>query len=102
MRTRRKKCVAYRGGDPPREGVPPKEIVPVWLALNIGGIPPFFGRGVPFSGGVPTFFYRCARSIENFSRIRKVVARASGMDLASILKRNTFWKEYGVAEGLDG
>ena len=31
---------------------------------------------------------RCARTIENFSRIRKVVARASGMDLAS--RRNTF------------
>ena len=35
--------------------------------------------------------YRCARSIENFSRIRNVVARASGMDLASSLRRNTFW-----------
>ena len=34
--------------------------------------------------------YRCARSIENFCRIKMVVARASGMDLASILKRNTF------------
>ena len=33
---------------------------------------------------------RCARSIENFCRIKMVVARASGMDLASILKRNTF------------
>ena len=33
---------------------------------------------------------RCVRTIENFSRIRKVVARASGMDLASSLKRNTF------------
>ena len=35
-------------------------------------------------------FCRCARTIENFSRLRKVVARASGMDLASSLKRNTF------------
>ena len=35
-------------------------------------------------------FCRCARSIENFCRIKMVVARASGMDLASILKRNTF------------
>ena len=33
---------------------------------------------------------RCARTIENCSRIKMVVARASGMDLASILKRNTF------------
>ena len=33
-------------------------------------------------------FCRCARSIENFCRIK--IARASGMDLASILKRNTF------------
>ena len=42
-----------------------------------------------FLGGAPGF-YRCARSIENFCRIKMVVARASGMDLASILKRNTF------------
>ena len=35
-------------------------------------------------------FNRCAKTIENISRIRNVVARASGMDLASILKRNTF------------
>ena len=35
-------------------------------------------------------FCRCARSIENFSRIKMVVARASGTDLASSLKRNTF------------
>ena len=39
----------------------------------------------PYSG-----FHRCARTIENFSRIKMVVARASVMDLASILKRNTF------------
>ena len=38
------------------------------------------------SGGA----HGCARTIENFRRIRKVVARASGMDLASSLKRNTF------------
>ena len=35
-------------------------------------------------------FCRCARSIENFCRIKMVVARTSGMDLASVLKRNTF------------
>ena len=35
-------------------------------------------------------FCRCARSIENFCKIKMVVARASGMDLASILKRSTF------------
>ena len=35
--------------------------------------------------------YRCARTIENISRIKMVVARASGMDLASSLKQNTFW-----------
>ena len=35
-------------------------------------------------------FCRCARSIENFCRIKMVVARASGMDLASILSQNTF------------
>ena len=59
------------------------EIVPVWLALNIGGDTPLFWGGTPF-------LYRCARSIENFSRIRNVVARASGMDLASSLRQNTF------------
>ena len=36
------------------------------------------------------WFCRCARSIENFCRIKMVVARASGMDLASSLKQNTF------------
>ena len=35
-------------------------------------------------------FCRCARSIENFCRIKMVVARASGTDLASILRQNTF------------
>ena len=42
-----------------------------------------------FLGGTPVF-YRCARSIENFCRIKMVVARASGMDLASSLRQNTF------------
>ena len=51
--------------------------------------------------------YRCARSIENFCRIKMVVARASGMDLASILKRNTFWtlgvrREGGPGSARDG
>ena len=46
--------------------------------------------------------YRCARSIENFCRIKMVVARASGTDLASRLRRDTFWMEFRVAEGLDG
>ena len=36
------------------------------------------------------WFCRCARSIENFCRIKMVVARASVMDLASSLKRNKF------------
>ena len=35
-------------------------------------------------------FCRCARSIENFCRIKMVVARASGTDLASSLKQNAF------------
>ena len=35
-------------------------------------------------------FCRCARSIENFCRIKMVVARPSGMDLASSLRQNTF------------
>ena len=35
-------------------------------------------------------FCRCARTIENFSRIKMVVARASGTDLASSFKQNTF------------
>ena len=70
--------------------------------LKIGGYPPPGVGGTPyagtgfsrvgyrvFPGGTP-FFYRCARSIENFCRIKMVVARASGMDLASILSQNTF------------
>ena len=35
-------------------------------------------------------FCRCARSIENFRRIKVSAAGASGTDLASSLKRNTF------------
>merc|ERR1739841_388265 len=35
-------------------------------------------------------FRRCARTIEYFNRIKMVVARASGTDLASSLKQNTF------------
>ena len=66
-------------------GVPPRS----------GGYPPYAGTGFSgvgyrvFLGGAPGF-YRCARSIENFCRIKMVVARASGMDLASSLKKNTF------------
>ena len=50
------------------------------------------------------FFWACggSRWIENFSRIRMELTRASGTDLASSLRRDTFWKEFGVAEGLDG
>ena len=39
--------------------------------------------------------------MENFSKIRMELTRASGTDLASSLRRDTFWKEFGVAEGLD-
>ena len=35
--------------------------------------------------------HRCAKTIENISRIRMVVARASGTLMASSLKQNTFW-----------
>ena len=35
-------------------------------------------------------FCRCARSIENFCRIKMVVARASGTLMASSLSQNTF------------
>ena len=60
------------------------------------------------SGGVPSFlagyplFYRCARSIENLRRIKMVVARASGTDLASSLKQNTFLieKKAGCPSGI--
>ena len=59
------------------------------LGVEIGGL--VFWGGVPgFSGGDTPVFYRCARSIENFCKIKMVVARASGMDLASILSQNTF------------
>ena len=40
--------------------------------------------------------------IGNFSRIRMVSTRASGTVRASRLRRNICWKEFGVAEGLDG
>ena len=43
------------------------------------------GGAGPYSG-VPS----CAKTIENISRIKMVVARASGTDLASSLKQNTF------------
>ena len=42
----------------------------------------YFLEGIWSCGG--------SRTIENFSRIKMVVARASGTDLASILKQNTF------------
>ena len=43
-----------------------------------------------------------SRWIENFSKIRMELTRASRTDLASSLRRDAFWKEFGVAEGLDG
>ena len=52
-------------------------------------------------GGV---FCACGgfRWIENFSKIRMELTRASRTDLASSLRRDTLWKEFGVAEGLHG
>ena len=50
------------------------------------------------------FFWACGwfRWIENFSRIRMVLTRASGTARASRLRRYIFWMDFGVAEGLDG
>ena len=45
---------------------------------------------------------RCARTIENFSRIKMVVARASGTDLASSLRQNTFLTLRGAPRGGSG
>ena len=47
------------------------------------------GRGAVLGGQRGTG-YRWASAIDLIYRIKMVVARASGMDLASILKRNTF------------
>ena len=41
---------------------------------------------------------RCAKTIENISRIRMVVARASGTLMASSLKQNTFF-DFKVVPG---
>ena len=54
--------------------------------LKGGGENFWDGLGVEFEGVHTPGICRCARTIENFSRIRKVAARASGMDLASSLK----------------
>ena len=58
--------------------------VPMYIILY------FWGSGGRSWGAKRCPGYRCARSIENFCRIKMVVARASGMDLASILRQNTF------------
>ena len=53
------------------------------------GVPmrrPRGGGADPYSPG----FHRCAKTIENISRIRMVVARASGTLMASSLKQNKF------------
>ena len=44
--------------------------------------------------------YRWASAIDRISKIRNVVARASGMDLASSLKQNKFWMRGCVSGGL--
>ena len=53
-----------------------------WDGLGVEFEARYFLEGIWGCGGF--------RWIENFSRIKMVVARASGMDLASSLKRNTF------------
>ena len=53
-----------------------------WDGLGVEFEARYFLEGIWCCGGF--------RWIENISRIKMVVARASGMDLASILKRNTF------------
>ena len=53
-----------------------------WDGLGVEFEAKYFLEGIWGCGG--------SRTIENFSRIKMVVARASGTDLASSLKRNTF------------
>ena len=59
---------------------------------GVDGVPMGCRWGVPEGAGrghTPGF-HRCAKTIENISRIRMVVARASGTLIASSLKQNTF------------
>ena len=77
------------------------------LLQDSGGVNEKFGNGLGVEFEARYFLegiWSCggSRWIENFSRIRTLLTRASGTDLASSLKRDTFWKEFGVAEGLDG
>ena len=65
-----------------------------WDGLGVEFEARYFLEGIWGCGG--------SRWIENFSRIRMVLTRASGTVRASRLRRATFWKEFGVAEGLDG
>ena len=53
-----------------------------WDGLGVEFEARYFLEGIWGCGG--------SRRIENFSRIRMVLTRASGTDLASSLKRNTF------------
>ena len=50
----------------------------------------FFSQNDLFEKEVGIWPRECARTIENISRIRMDVARASGTDLASSLRQNTF------------
>ena len=73
-----------RGGP---SGVPPYGRSPKSRA-GADGVPMARPRGV---GRAHTpGFHRCAKTIENISRIRMVVSRASGTLIASSLKQNTF------------
>ena len=65
-----------------------------WDGLGVEFEARYFLEGIWGCGG--------SRWIENFPKIRMELTRASGTDLASSLRRDTFWKEFGVAEGLDG
>ena len=67
-----------------------------WDGLGVEFEARYFLEGIGGCGG--------SRWIENFSWIRMELTRtrASGTDLASSLKRDTSWKEFRVAGGLDG
>ena len=64
-----------------------------WDGLGVEFEARYFLEGIWGCGG--------SRWIENFSKIRVEFTRVSGTDLGWSLGRDTFWKEFEVAEGLD-
>ena len=88
------------GGIPPLGAHPPLRAPPLVVAGwsgrsggEVGGV-----RGRPW-GAQRCPGYRWASAIDGIYMIKKVVARASGTDLASSLKQNKFWMHGCVSVG---